>query len=387
MPGRIVQIVKDNKPRGLRMNVWLALVVAILVAIPLICVVVFWGQIREAAMDPATPFQTQEPSPAPDYADPKAWALYPAAGEPDTVDVFFIHPTTHQGRRWNAAVDNKDANRRLKTLMAPNYAGPFGEVGRVFAPHYRQASLYTQITLREDARDARAFAYQDIKAAFDHYLSHWKNGHPVIIVGVEQGGLLASRLSAEVMAEHPDAARWLVAVYLLEAFEPAGRHGQTDALPACRDRSSTGCVVAYLATAPGEEHLLRSRIKHAPMWSGDHLVPFGKTPILCVNPMTGSRDGSAPGDLNLGAANASGLEWGTAPGPQSHQVSAECKDGVLQVTKPSSASLRGRASWADAMRVRPYNWFYADLTADAKARVAAFSPLPPAPLVSSQTAR
>ena len=152
MPGRIVQIVKDNKPRGLRMNVWLALVVAILVAIPLICVVVFWGQIREAAMDPATPFQTQEPSPAPDYADPKAWALYPAAGEPDTVDVFFIHPTTHQGRRWNAAFDNKDANRRLKTLMAPNYAGPFGEVGRVFAPHYRQASLYTQITLREDAR-------------------------------------------------------------------------------------------------------------------------------------------------------------------------------------------------------------------------------------------
>ena len=27
--------------------------------------------------------------------------------------------------------------------MAPNYAGPFVRVGRLFAPRYRQASLYT----------------------------------------------------------------------------------------------------------------------------------------------------------------------------------------------------------------------------------------------------
>ena len=39
--------------------------------------------------------------------------------------------------------------------MLPNYAGPFARLGRIFAPRYRQASLYTLMTLRDDAREAR----------------------------------------------------------------------------------------------------------------------------------------------------------------------------------------------------------------------------------------
>ena len=61
-------------------------------------------------------------------------------------------------------------------------------------------------------------------------------------------------------------------------------------------------------------------------------------------------------------------------GEQAHQVGAQCDaQGVLQVTNPRSPSLRGRANWTDSVRVRPYNWFYADLIADAKARLAALA--------------
>ena len=48
--------------------------------------------------------------------------------------------------------------------------GSSARAGAVSAPRYRQASLYTRLTLREDARDARAFAYQDIVAAFEAWL-------------------------------------------------------------------------------------------------------------------------------------------------------------------------------------------------------------------------
>jgi len=44
---------------------------------------------------------------------------------------------------------------------------------------------------------------------------------------------------------------------------------------------------------------------------------------------------------------------------------------VLRVTKPASPLLKPASSWADRQKVPPYNLFYADIEADAKARVAA----------------
>ena len=84
--------------------------------------------------------------------------------------------------------------------MAPNYVGPFVSIGRVFAPRYRQASLYTLMTLRDDAREARRFAYGDVAQAFRYYVAHYNQGRPFVIVGVEQGGTLATRLIAEEVA-------------------------------------------------------------------------------------------------------------------------------------------------------------------------------------------
>jgi hypothetical protein len=66
-----------------------------------------------------------------------------AAGD-RPADVFFVHPTTFDGGRdWNGAIDQPKAQRFLSRVVLPNYAGPFYRVGRVFAPRYRQASLYT----------------------------------------------------------------------------------------------------------------------------------------------------------------------------------------------------------------------------------------------------
>jgi hypothetical protein len=101
-------------------------------------------------------------------------------------------------------------------------------------------------------------------------------------------------------------------------------------------------------------------------------VPLGDREPLCVNPLTGSVDRpAADAKQNLGAANATGLEWGARPAFLAKQVGARCVDGVLRVTKPASPLLKPASSWADRQKVPPYNLFYADIEADAKARVAA----------------
>jgi hypothetical protein len=93
---------------------------------------------------------------------------------------------------------------------------------------------------------------------------------------------------------------------------------------------------------------------------------------LCVNPVLGGvGDAFAPVRLNLGATSATGLEWGVRPAFSPRQVSAQCLDGFLRVSKPASPSLRRTGGWTDRLKVPPFNLFYADEEADAKARLAA----------------
>ena len=120
----------------------------------------------------------------------------------------------------------------------PNYAGPFERVGRLFAPRYRQASLYTYLTLRDDARDARRFAYGDVLQAFRAYVSRYGQDRPFVIVGVEQGGSLAARLLREEIAGKPELKRRLVAAYLIETVVPADEYGPRGAAAGLRTSGS-----------------------------------------------------------------------------------------------------------------------------------------------------
>ena len=98
---------------------------------------------------------------------------------------------------------------------------------------------------------------------------------------------------------------------------------------------------------------------------------MGRQP-LCFNPLLGATtDEPAPARLNLGAANATGLEWDARPAFLTRQVGAKCDRGVLRLTRPRSSSLKPSGSWADRLKVPGYNVFYADLEADAKARLSA----------------
>jgi hypothetical protein len=340
---------------------------------------IWWGDILQALLDPELPYAVYKPPVAPDYDRPAAWALgAPAAAKPDDppVDVFFVHPTTFDGgRNWNGPVDDRGANRVLMREMLPNYAGPFAAIGRVFAPRYRQASLYTSLTLFDDAIEARQFAYGDVRAAFRAFQARVGPDRPFLVVGVEQGGTLAGRLLREEIENDPRTLRRLVAAYLIESAVPADEHTPGDALPACRSRTQSGCLVAWISSSWLDLARIRRIQTRSLVWNDKgELVGLGGRQPLCVNPLFGAvTAAAAPPRLALGAANATGLEWGARPGFMARQVGATCVDGVLRLTQPRSASLRPTGDWAGRLRVAPYNLFWADLEADARGRFASWT--------------
>jgi Protein of unknown function (DUF3089) len=368
---------RDGTFRGRRdVRFWAAAGLALLAVLVATGALVWRDDILEALLDPKIPYAVYRAPPAPDYSSPAAWARLPGpvqAGDPP-IDVFFIHSTTFDGGRdWNGPIGDKVAARLLARSVLPNYAAPFAAVGRVFAPRYRQASLYTSRTLFDDALQARQFAYGDVHAAFAAFLERI-GSRPFIVAGVEQGGELGARLLADVVGPDRALRSRMVAAYLIDAVTPDEDHTPGSVLPACQSRAQSGCIVAWISARRFDFVRSQKIMSRSVVWSPDgRLVGLAGRKPLCVNPLLGEEsEAEAPPRLNLGAANATGLEWGARPGFMARQVGARCEAGILRVTRPRSALLRPSGGWADHLRAPAYNLFWADVEADAEARTGAW---------------
>lgn len=365
--------------RRLTLRQWVGWCGFAMVGVLVLATAVWRGDILRAALDPQVPFQTYDPPPAPDYASPHAWALLDQAGPGSgQASVFFVHSTTYDGgRHWNGPVDDAKAEAYLRRVVLPNYAGPFERAGPVSAPLYRQASLYTRLTLRADARDARAFAYGDIVKAFDVWLAKHPTG-PIVLAGVEQGGELLDRLVRERIAPKPALRTRLVAAYLMDTIVAA--ENLSPAAPACTSRQQIGCVVAFSQVGDEDDGPADRRLRRALVWNDrGRLTESEGRPALCVNPVTGDASTEkVPARRHLGASNATGLEWGLRPAFLDRLVTTQCRGGLLRHSHPSSEAFREVGGWADRRKARQYNLFYADIEADVQARVATWSEANPA---------
>ena len=349
---------------------WIGLAIILLLGA---AAAVWRGDILRAGLDPKVPFQTYTPPPAPDYATPGAWALRdtrtPGAGP---AAVFFVHSTTYDGgSEWNGPIGDREADAYLSRVVLPNYAGPFARAGAISAPRYRQGSLYTRLTLREDAREARAFAYGDALAAFDVWIAGHPSG-PMVLAGVEQGGDIVERLVREHVAVDPTLRQRLVAAYLIDVVVAA--EGLSPQVPACARRDQVGCVVGWSPVGDGNDGAAQRRLRRALVWDArGRLVDLGGRTALCVNPVTGSTD-MAPVEARFhkGATNATGLEWGARPALMAREIATQCRNGLLRHTEPATESFRETGNWANRRKSRPYNLFYGDIEADVQARLTAW---------------
>lgn len=341
-------------------------------------------------LTPALPFAPDTVPAAPDYSTTRAWLFLPdrpdaadqvpAGAEPGDLqatakaDAFYIHPTTYlRAGGWNADYDDTVARGIANSLTQ---ATIFNGCCRIYAPAYRQAALAAVAGLTADdrasAHRAIDLAYGDIRQAFVHYLKTWNDGRPIVLVAHSQGSLLLQRLLAEFFPPGSALAQHLVVAYAAGFPLPLDLFGGALAgTRPCAGPGDTGCVIAWSTIArDGDPDFYLNR---AEIWNGaGEFASVRGRPLLCVNPVSFAMDGQAtPASANKGGSVYSVVSG--QPEPLTHHlVAAQCIDGILRITEPAPFVFRAVLLPGRDYHAYDYALFYADIRADAIARVAAY---------------
>lgn len=296
----------------------------------------FGQQVLISQATPKGHFQAPAPRSGPDYSRAENWIAQPdIAGNPSEwlppgvpvaprqdAAVFYIHPTTYLERdRWNAPVSGDAVSDGRDDLFVQSQASAFSGAGEIWAPRYRQAAYGAFLLRSEDAEKALNLAYSDVSAAFDEFLKRNPDG-PIILAGHSQGALHLSRLLREHSAQLKDR---LVAAYVIGWPLSVTADLAPMGLPACNAPEQSGCVLSWQSFgSPANPDLILDA------WQGTK-GPTGvkreRKDMLCVNPLTGAKDGEAaprtnPGTLVPTSDMTSGaLETG--------RVGAHCDNGLL----------------------------------------------------------
>ena len=111
------------------------------------------------------------------------------------VDVFFVHPTTFFGTAgWNQSLDDTSTNQLTDMFVLRSQASVFNSCCRIYAPRYRQATIFSFMDSSGSGKDALQLAYGDVERAFDYYIEHYNQGRPFILAGHSQGSVHARTL-------------------------------------------------------------------------------------------------------------------------------------------------------------------------------------------------
>ncbi|MDP6377444.1 MAG: DUF3089 domain-containing protein [Kiritimatiellia bacterium] len=280
----------------------------------------------------------------PDYADRANWAALPDEDDPADlvpegvapglgpreVDAFFIHPTGYlRSGGWTSPMDPETGTEENTRWMMANQASAFNGCCNVYAPRYREATIFSYFG--DDGRRSQVlgFAYQDVKRAFEHFLGNHSDGRPFVIASHSQGTHHALRLLAEVI-DPGELYERMVAAYLIGGVimpvSPSWFASMSRVRP-CQAADDLHCVVHWDTMPQGTEPMERAE------------------PSLCTNPLTWRVDEElAAAELNEGAVVPEGqynvafgrgedaptgqlFERLTTPVPG--QTWARCRDGSL----------------------------------------------------------
>ena len=290
----------------------------------------------------ATPkghFTAPPPSSGPDYADAVSWIAKPGLADdpsswrptdeprpliPKGAHAFYVHPTTYLERdRWNAPLDERQSRERA-ALFVQSQASAFGDAANVWAPRYRQAAYGAFLLDNKDARAALNLAFSDVARAFDAFIAGIPPREPIILAGHSQGALHLVRLLRERVAGKPLRGR-IVAAYVVGWPISVAADLPVLGLPPCRSPDQAGCVLSWMSFAePANPDLVVESYEASTGLTGGKRE---REDILCVNPLTGSQNGTAAPAANRGTLVPS-ADFRSAilvPG----RVGARCDRGLL----------------------------------------------------------
>lgn len=331
-------------------------------------------------MKPGHSFAQDQRPAAPDYAQPGNWAALPDRADaadivPEgvvdmqteaAVDVFFVHPTTYyRPQHWNQPLDDAATNALSDEFVMKNQASVFNSCCRVYAPRYRQATVYSFIDQGADGAAALALAYEDVERAFDYFIQQFSAGRPFIIAGHSQGSTHIRRLLERRVTGTPLVTR-LVAVYPVGfAIDRSEYARAVPDIPLCAAAEDTGCIATWNSVGP--------RVR-------DFADPAHN---ICVNPLSWKADGErADFAANLGAVTFSQHfdTSGRAPVPDASfkpvveraVADAQCVNGNLVISELRSDRYRSRPMGRDNYHIYDFSLFHMNIRRNAEERVRGF---------------
>lgn len=301
-------------------------------------------------------FDAEKQPSSPDFSQAQYWSALPfredaadvilstetwVSDSLKQVDVFFIYPTIYvAGSTWNADVNNQMLNKRIDNKPVRYQASVFNESCRVYAPRYRQAILKA-FSDSANGEQALAFAYEDVKRAFEYYLKHYNQDRPFILASHSQGSHHARRLLKDYF-DGTALSKQLVAAYVIGfGFN---RELYTVLKP-CNTATQSNCYITWASYKKGYEP--------------DDRILAGN---VCVNPLTWTNDTTiADVSQSKGAILLSFKKvYEQATATQVH-------DGYLWV----HTQLPIVKGWKN-MHIADYNLFWKDIRTNVKERISAF---------------
>ncbi len=293
-----------------------------------------------------------------DYAQAKNWASLPnvynnsmrvptsdlqngqATAE---ADVFYIYPTVYASFfSNNAPIDDEDYREDVANLLLPSQASSLNNVGKIYTPYYRQASVWAYLDTEKARQEAFDRAYSDVEAAFLYYMENYNQGRPLFILAHSQGSQIAVRLLQENY-EKLRLERILVVAYIIG--ERVGTRTFDDLSP-CTTATQTNCFVSWGTVARGgRSDLMTGDVQGDP---------------VCVNPLSWRMDEQAV---------SAGYHLGGVPDTFDrvlpYLISAQCENGLLNIEPAPEGFAHDGKDYHES----DINLFYMDIRRNAEVRL------------------
>lgn len=327
--------------------------------------------IRVASV-PTEPFSATAAVAAPDYSIPASWvarpgltpnpagwtpAGYSAAPRPAAA-LFFVSPTAWLSRSaWNAPLDDDETNARLDRFTRMQ-ATVFNGIAEIWVPRYRQATFGSFLAPGPDADKALALALSDVERAFDAFLAAQPADRPILIAGHSQGARHILHLLA---ARRGQLAGRLVGVWAI-GWPVTEADLKAMGLPGCTTAEQPGCVLSWQSFAADGD--LAEALAGFAAVKDVAGTAIGARAMLCVNPLTGGPAAAGP------ERNAGMLQSDEALVPKA--VGARCDARGLLLISPTPAKIGPYVLPGGNFHVYDYGLFWANVRADAEARLSAY---------------
>lgn len=315
---------------------------------------------------PLHPYENYEMPERPDYSQPKFWAALPEIEDPADnapeitgltnkqasaeVDVFYVHPTTfyEKDSGWTADAAGKISFGAFDPLHYQ--ASVFNGSARIYAPHYRQATVFSFFDDSGQGKKALHIARKDIINAFIYYLAHYNKGRPFMLAGHSQGSLMLIPI-LKYLDRYPNdkfitayVPGWGISSESFERLKPCGSPTELD------------CFNVWNAKAWGsqlEEFVTPSRYLGAD----------------CVNPMSWkNNEETVSKSEHLGSIDLLGTKL------DKNYVTAACRGEMLWVKLPDDPLYQSKLN-KNNYHVVDFALFYFNIRKNIEERITAFKAL------------